>query len=111
MASILKRKRGAAQKEDVEALKRAKATTETMEKPQSEKDGAWDKLFLPLHKSLNQEIAVIGTNENSEVEAQSNGKKKKGKKSKSGNAATWRVSAPFGGRMVDIDPVFTQDEE
>lgn len=112
MASILKRKRGATQKEDVEALKRAKATTETMEKPQKEKDGAWDKLFAPLHKSLNQEIAVINdTNENSEVEAQSNGKKKKGKKPKSGNAAAWRVSAPFGGRMLDIDPVFTQDEE
>lgn len=117
MASILKRKRGAAQKEDVEALKRPKATTDTLEKPATDASGTWDKLFAPLHKSLNNEIAVInGTNDNSEdntSNTQLNGKKKKGKKSKSigSNAAGWRVSAPFGGRMVDIDPVFTEDEK
>lgn len=92
-------------------MKRAKATTDTAEKPENAKDGAWDKLFAPLHKSLNQEIAVInGTDEIEEDNAQSNGKKKKGKRSKSGGPA-WRLSKPFGGRMIDVDPVFTEDEK
>ena len=108
MASLLKRKRGAAQKED-EALKRAKAT-ETAERPQ---DGSWDKLFAPLNKTLNQEIVVLnGDNEKEEESSQKDGKKKKEKKSKSSSAGRgWRVSKPFGGRMIDVDPVFTEDEK
>lgn len=94
-------------------MKRAKATTEIADRQENGKDGAWDKLFAPLHKSLNQEIAVInGTDGNEEDNTQSNGRKKKGKRSKSsGGGPAWRVSKPFGGRMIDVDPVFTEDEK
>jgi len=121
MASILKRKRGANQTAESEALKKAKAAgTATLEK-NTNGDAAWDKLFAPLNKTLNNELAILNgsTATSSDVEDTQmvgvNGTpKKNGKKSKKSSKSkgpAWRVSAPFGGRMIDVDPVFTQDEK
>ncbi len=113
MAQVLKRKRGAQQKDDIEQLKRAKSATETLEREQDGKAG-WDKLFAPLNKSLDSQIAVLNGNGN-DVEQNSEGEGKLGKKGKKSKKGTkkqeWRVGAPFGGRMIDVDPVFTEDEK
>lgn len=121
MASLLKRKRGANQNAESEAMKKAKAAGTTTVEKETNGDAAWDKLFAPLNKNLNNELATLNGSTGASSDAEDtqmvgvNGtSKKNGKKSKKSSRAKgpqWRVSAPFGGRMIDVDPVFTQDEK
>lgn len=123
MASVLKRKRGSAQ--GVETLKRAKATTDVLEDaPTVISGGGWDAAFAPVKQ--NNELATIngsgahdGKLDSSdaedfeqytkkEEEAEKKAKKSKAPKSK---GSEWKVSAPIGGRMIDVDPLFTEGEK
>lgn len=121
MASVLKRKRGSAQ--GVETLKRAKATVDVLEDgPTVISGGGWDAAFAPVKQ--NNELATIngsGAHDadssdaedfeqytKTEEEAEKKAKKSKAPKSK---GSEWKVSAPIGGRMIDVDPLFTEGEK
>lgn len=124
MASVLKRKRGSAQ--GVETLKRAKATTEVMEDAPTSviSGGGWDAAFAPTQ---NNELATVNGSgahndkESSDAEdfeqytqkEESEKKARKLSKSKASKSKgpEWKVSAPIGGRMIDVDPLFTEGEK
>ena len=38
-------------------------------------------------------------------------KKKREAKAPQSNISAWKISEPIGGRMIDVDPVFTDDEK
>lgn len=120
MASVLKRKRGSAQ--GVETLKRAKATTDVLEDAPvpAISGGGWDAAFAPV-KQNNELATVNGHNESSDAEdfeqytqkEESEKKARKMSKSKASKSKgpEWKVSAPIGGRMIDVDPLFTEGEK
>lgn len=128
MASILKRKRGSTQ--GIEALKRAKATTNTLEADPEpiQSSAGWDAAFAPITK--NNELATLNGSgadkedlESSDAEDYEQFAKKeevldtpkkkrsKAKAPKTTKSPEWKVSAPIGGRMIDVDTVFTEDEK
>lgn len=131
MASVLKRKRGSTQ--GIDGLKRAKATADILEVAVEsiQTNGGWDAAFAPLKKKNNELVTVNGfsTNkgklESSDAEdydqfAQQKDvsgtpkkvkKRSKSKASKASKGPEWKISAPIGGRMIDVDPVFTDDEK
>ena len=118
MASVLKRKRGSAQ--GVETLKRAKATTDVLEDAPT---SVWDAAFAPVKQ--NNELATVNGDddklESSDAEdfeqfTQKEETEKKARKLSKSKAfkskiSDWRVSAPIGGRMIDVDPLFTEGEK
>lgn len=132
MAAMLKRKRGSAQ--DVDALKRTKAKKDDVAEAATaaaiQSNEGWDAAFAPAKS--NNELAVINgddagkdgagssdVEENAQVTKKGEASKKirrrsKAKGSKSSRDSknpAWKVSAPVGGRMIDVDPVFTEDEK
>lgn len=132
MAAMLKRKRGSAQ--DVDALKRTKAKKDDVAEAATaaaiQSNEGWDAAFAPAKP--NNELAVINgddagkdgagssdVEENAQVTKKGEASKKirrrsKAKGSKSSRDSknpAWKVSAPVGGRMIDVDPVFTEDEK
>ena len=128
MASVLKRKRGSAQ--GVETLKRAKATTDVLElAPETVVSNAgWDAAFAPVNQ--NNELATVNGSSadhdkvvssdaedyeqytQKEEEAEKKARRlSKSKTSKSAKGLEWKVSAPIGGRMIDVDPLFTEGEK
>jgi len=130
MASVLKRKRRSTQ--GIDGLKRAKATAEILEAAAEsiQTNGGWDAAFAPLKKK-NELVTVNGFSigkeklESSDAEdyeqfAQQKDvsdtpkkarKRSKSKASKASKGPEWKVSTPIGGRMIDVDPVFTDDEK
>jgi hypothetical protein len=93
MASVLKRKRSSM--EVVEAQKRAKSTqgAEGRTPPLGSASDGTVKRILESPEAFERgpllEDQLNGTGQNLE----------------------WQLSAPIGGRMTDVDPVFTQDEK
>jgi NET1-associated nuclear protein 1 (U3 small nucleolar RNA-associated protein 17) len=130
MASVLKRKRWSMQ--GIEGLKRAKATTDTLEAaPESlQSNAGWDAAFAPV-KENNRLVMVNGSSTGKENLESSDAedyeqftkqedssdtpkkarKRSKSKASKGSKGPEWKVSTPVGGRMIDVDPVFTDDEK
>jgi hypothetical protein len=39
------------------------------------------------------------------------GSRLEGQQNRTGQISEWQLSTPIGGRMIDVDPVFTQDEK
>ncbi|KFY08766.1 hypothetical protein V492_05924 [Pseudogymnoascus sp. VKM F-4246] len=125
MASVLKRKRGSAQ--GVETLKRAKATTDVLEDAPTSAiaGGGWDAAFAPVKQ--NNELATVNGAHNDnlessdaedfeqytqkEEEAEKKAKKLSKSKAPKAKGPEWKVSAPIGGRMIDVDPLFTEGEK
>ena len=134
MASALKRKRGPG--EEVETLKRAKSVKDSKNPllPQ----GGWEAAFNPPPKTkeLVQTNGINGDGVHTEEEPRSSEavdndafvkesepkkndekrqKKHKRKLLKKVLAATepnlWTLSEPIGGRQINVDPVFTEDEK
>jgi NET1-associated nuclear protein 1 (U3 small nucleolar RNA-associated protein 17) len=127
MASVLKRKRG-----PLEAVEPSKRSRSNQDLPQSvpELDLSkveWDAAFGP---SKRQNGTVNGFNGDeapelrdlSSPEAEDfedlverarivKQEKKKSKKKAAQSTSTWKISEPIGGRMIEVDPVFTQDEK
>lgn len=134
MPSVLKRKRGSIDITD--SLKRSKSVQDmpTAPLPDFSKAG-WDAAFGALGNP--DGLAVVGVNGNVDTyekdnessdaidfeELQSLGKLKKKNKSvtrpqensttevQPTHTADWKVSQPIGGRMIDLDPVFAEDEK
>jgi NET1-associated nuclear protein 1 (U3 small nucleolar RNA-associated protein 17) len=126
MSSVLKRKRGPV--EVVEPSKKAKSTSKyKISAPvlDSFKVG-WDAAFpTKRHADLAPTNGVNGVSaltrsaspdaEDYEdlVEKHENAKaekKKREAKAPQYDVPTWKISEPIGGRMIDVDPVFTDDE-
>ncbi|OBU01269.1 hypothetical protein VE01_00087 [Pseudogymnoascus verrucosus] len=127
MASVLKRKRGSAQ--GVETLKRAKASTDVLEDAPASviSGGGWDAAFAPINQ--NNELATVNGSaahddkldssdaedfeQYAQKEDENEKKARKASKSKTSKLkdSDWKVSAPIGGRMIDVDPLFTDGEK
>ena len=112
-------------------LKRAKATTDVLDAAAEpiQSNAGWDAAFAPLKQ--NNELVVNGFSNNNDNAASSDaedyenfaaqgeasstskksGKRSKSKTSKASKAPEWRFSKPVGGRMIDVDPVFSNDEK
>lgn len=140
MASVLKRKRGAVSVPDSKSsptpsLKRAKSVengVETEKKPSAplfdaSKSG-WDAAFGAAKKQNelakmngNGVIEEDGEEEAEDFEAFVAGQSTQSRQRKARQArqdakelaggVAWKASDPIGGRILDIDPVFTQDEK
>jgi NET1-associated nuclear protein 1 (U3 small nucleolar RNA-associated protein 17) len=128
MASALKRKRG-----PLEAVESSKRSRSNQDIPQSKteldlsKVVGWEAAFGP---SKRQNGGANGVNEDkahelrdsnsSEVEdfedlverARAAKHERKRPKNKAiPNMSTWKTSNPIGGRMIEVDPIFTEDEK
>jgi NET1-associated nuclear protein 1 (U3 small nucleolar RNA-associated protein 17) len=123
MASVLKRKRG-----PLEAAESSKRLRSNQDIPQSAPEldptkVGWDAAFGPIKRQSGTTNGVNGDEapdlrasnspEAEEFENFGEGaraakkeRKKPGKKA----VSTWKTSDPIGGRMIEIDPVFTEDE-
>ena len=138
MASALKRKRGPG--EVLETPKRAKSVKEienTLPIPQLSQ-GGWDVAFNPPPKTkeLIQTNGINGDGTHTEERSDSpeavdyevfveepefrlEEKKQKNKKEKkllkkvlsATEPDLWKLSEPIGGRQINVDPVFTDDEK
>jgi len=124
MASVLKRKRGPL--EVSEPFKRSRPGQDIPQSSPSldlSKVG-WNAAFGP---SKNQkgttdgvngdEAPGLGDSNSSEAEEfedvveRARTEKQKKKKPKKKAASTWKMSDPIGGRMIGVDPVFTENEK
>jgi NET1-associated nuclear protein 1 (U3 small nucleolar RNA-associated protein 17) len=124
MASVLKRKRGPL--EVSEPSKRSRPSQDTTQSAPGldlSKVG-WDATFGP---SKNQKGTTDGVNgdeapglwdsNSSEAEdfedvvERARTAKQEKMKPKKKAVSTWKMSDPIGGRMIEVDPVFTEDEK
>jgi NET1-associated nuclear protein 1 (U3 small nucleolar RNA-associated protein 17) len=127
MASALKRKRG-----PLEVLEPSKRSRSNQETPQSALEldlskVGWDAAFGPIKKQngtingINGEEAP-GSRNSISPEAEdfedlvertraAKQEKKRTKKKAVPNASTWKISDPIGGRVIEVDPAFTEDEK
>ncbi|ELR06167.1 hypothetical protein VC83_01301 [Pseudogymnoascus destructans] len=124
MASVLKRKRGSAQ--GVETLKRAKATTDVLEDAPTSviSGGGWDAAFAPINElatvngsgAHDDKVDSSGAEDFEQYAQKEDEYEKKARKASKSKASKlkdsdWKVSAPIGGRMIDVDPLFTEGEK
>lgn len=118
MSSKLKRKTGPG--ENAGVPKRTKSTKEVeVEAPDFENaSNSWDAAFGRASgmDDTKQELATV--NDADELEGQDflnyieqQRQAKALQTESSAKAQKWRLSDPVGGRMVDIDPIFTRDEK
>lgn len=109
-----KRKRDKAEdREERQARKKHKSKSKSHPKPNAIQDGNVQPQKSAGNKAESLEPAAV----QSPVLAQSNGTSNglemtKRRLSPAGEqpSASWKVSKPIGGRMLDIDPVFSTDE-
>jgi len=127
MASVLKRKRGPP--EAIEPSKRSRSNQDT---PQSapELDPSnvgWDAAFGPTKRQNGTTNGVNGKEapglrDSNSPEAEdfedlvdraraAKQEKKRPKKKAVSSMSTWKTSDPIGGRMIEVDPLFTEDEK
>lgn len=127
MASVLKRKRGPA--EVAASPKRAKSVTKSKSSaPVLDSQTGWDAAFGSIKRQDEPEIpnglndvsiaakyASPEAEDYQEVLTQHqviNVEKEKRKHEAVETASSqWKISEPIGGRMIDVDPVFTEDEK
>ena len=125
MTSVLKRKRGPV--EVVEPSKKSKSSPKH-QNPASIYDSfkvGWDAAFAAKHDGLAAMHGVNGVSasrssaspeaEDYEHLLEKHQAVKKERKRETGgqkaDVSTWKISEPIGGRMIDVDPVFTDDEK
>ena len=127
MASALKRKRG-----QLEAVKPPKRSRSEQDIPQSapELDPSnvgWDAAFGPTKRQNGTTNGVNGKEapglrDSNSPEAEdfedlvdraraAKQEKKRPKKKAVSSMSTWKTSDPIGGRMIEVDPLFTEDEK
>ena len=126
MASALKRKRGSLEVE--ESYKRSKSTKEDHE-PAPELDfkkSGWDVAFG--HKQRNERAvngidgggAVLGARISDSPEAEdfqdslerAEAEERQNRESEAmSKGPNWKISDPIGGRIIEVDPVFTEEEK
>jgi NET1-associated nuclear protein 1 (U3 small nucleolar RNA-associated protein 17) len=124
MASVLKRKRGSL--EVFEAPKRAKSTQRAQNPtpvsylsnvgstsaPLERQDGLTTVNGISDYNGTVKRISESPEGEDYE-EFIKRGLQSETQKISNGTAQNleWHLSAPIGGRMIDVDPVFTEDEK
>jgi NET1-associated nuclear protein 1 (U3 small nucleolar RNA-associated protein 17) len=131
MASVLKRKRGPLEVE--ESSKRSRSTKDAHASASQldlSKVG-WEAAFGPIQRyddttnEVNGEEAPVTRVPNSpeavdfqELLERAHAKEQKKTKKKTkwrekafSHWSTWKTSDPIGGRMIELDPVFTEDEK
>ena len=124
MASVLKRKRGPL--EVAEPSKRSKSNQDI---PQAAPEldptkVGWDAAFGPIkrqngasNRANEDETPELRDSSSPEAEDFENfvegarAAKQEKKKPRKKAVPTWKTSDPIGGRMIEIDPVFTEDEK
>lgn len=128
MASVLKRKRGSLEVE--ESSKRSRSTKEKHGSAPELLDPSkveWDAAFGPIQRhngtahGINREEVMLGarTSNSPEAEdfqdmlerAQVEEERKKREEMAFSKVPTWKISDPIGGRIIEVDPVFTEEEK
>jgi NET1-associated nuclear protein 1 (U3 small nucleolar RNA-associated protein 17) len=112
---VLKRKRGATQGK--EEGKRAKPVLEKQADLDAKAPTSkFDEAFAAAEQKNEGQLVVADSQaSNSQTTPKKKSKKDKSKKHEKktdeDKISEWKTSAPLGGRMIDVDPVFTEDEK
>ncbi len=102
-----------------DVIKRAKSDKETSQATPNFTQSivGWDSAFAPSKKQtapaivngVNDDVSIMDYEEFNQYHIEHS--RPPQPLQKRNNASSWRISAPVGGRMLDLDPVFTDEEK